>query len=337
MSKDDMELQKLKSKIWRFSAIAWLLVCIGIVILVFALSKYYYDENMTLSALGDFLAGSMTAAWSLAGLFFIYVAFLGQKQQMIYQQDQLEINNQDLELNRQEIKQTNETLRLQREEMTKQNVTAKHQQFENFFFNLINTHLKIVEDLDSVFEVQDEIHGGTRTNEARGRDVFKDAFTQYIRFIDEGAPKIQAYAMLYDNKRAEFGHYYRFLYRIIDTVDKTVFVKKQDIPDMFSEDELDKAYHRQNFVIRYQYTSTVRSLLSDEELELLFYNMLYFEDLNFKPLIEKYCLLKSIPNQLQKVENPAYEFHPGAIFKEENPNFSIMNLPVVSKIPKKND
>lgn len=337
MSEEDKKIQSLKTKIWCFSAVAWILVVVGVGILVFGLYQYYYDEDLDLNELGDFLSGSMSSTWSLAGLFFIYVAFLGQKQQMIYQQKQLELNNQDLELNRQEIKQTNETLSLQRKEMTKQNVTAKKQQFENLFFNLINTHLKIVEDLDSVFEIEDKFTGGIKTQEARGRDVFKDAFTQYLRYVEEGLPKIQAYAHLYDAKRAEFGHYYRFLYRIINTIDTTVFVKKKDIDDIFTASELDKAYQRQNFEIRYQYTSIVRSLLSDEELELLFYNMLYFEGLNFKSLIEKYCLLKNIPNQQSKIASEAYNFHPGAILKNLNPNFSLMIIPTASKLPIKDE
>lgn len=150
---------------------------------------------MSLNELGDFLAGSMTSAWSLARLFFIYVAFLGQKQQMIYQQDQLKINNEDLELNREEIKQTNETLKLQRKEMTKQNTTTKRQQFENLFFNLIQTHNQIVDDLDAqityldmdkINEMRDDYRYGDEeysTITAKGRDVFKEVYLHKIKKI----------------------------------------------------------------------------------------------------------------------------------------------------------
>lgn len=77
----------------------------------------------------------------------------------------------------------------------------------------------------------------------------------------------------------------------------------------------------ENFKIQYEYTSFVRALLSDAELELLFFNMLYWDGLKFKPLIEKYCLLKNISDKEAKAKNYQGKFNLGAMIKEKNPNF----------------
>lgn len=279
---------------------------------------HWQNENvhpMKWNEVGDFLGGTMVGIWSLAGLVFIYVAFLGQKQQMIYQQ-------QELDLNRKEIKQTNETLQLQQREMAVQNETAKRQQFENLFFNMIDTHLKIVADLDTTFQYYDGDTGSMQFSNTEGRDVFRDAFRLRIGIMQSGLSRISAYESLYNEKRAEFGHYYRFLYRIIDMIDKQIFSPLSDVDPYLTDSERSRIFYNRNFAIRYGYTSIVRSLLSDDELELLFYNMLYFYDLEFKPLIEKYCLLKNIPQDQDKIDNPEYSFHPGAIQKSLNPNFS---------------
>lgn len=309
MGQQTIEIQKLQSKIKLFTTIAWLLIGAGIIILFFSLWIYYYDPTMTLSELGDFLAGSMTAAWSLAALFFIYIAFLGQKQQMIYQQQELRLNRDDLDLNRQEIKQTNETLKLQRQEMAKQNETAERHQFETLFFNMIDTHLKIVADLDVIVRGEGQF---------TGRDVFVRCVQKELGGVSDGKAKIDAYKKAYKKYSAEFGHYYRFLYRIISRIDEQQFISKSKFDPM---DNPERDYSLYNFEIRYEYTSIVRSLLSDEELEMLFYNMLLYKDLKFKALIEKYCLLKSIPEGQSKIDNPEYDFDAGAIKKDLNSNF----------------
>ena len=74
-------------------------------------------------------------------------------------------------------------------------------------------------------------------------------------------------------------HYFRNLYRIIKFVDESPLLL--DIHE------------------RYQYTSIVRGQLSRYELLWLFYNGLsvYGND-KFKPLIEKYALLKNIRVEL---------------------------------------
>ncbi len=93
----------------------------------------------------------------------------------------------------------------------------------------------------------------------------------------------------YHRLSTDFGHYFRNLYRIIKMVDE----KK------FHADEVE------NFKIQYSYTSIIRAQLSDDEIKLIFFNCLFRNGLKkFKPLVEKYTLLKIIDT-----DNPVYGFY----------------------------
>ncbi|MBY8963677.1 hypothetical protein KJK34_13020 [Flavobacterium sp. D11R37] len=87
------------------------------------------------------------------------------------------------------------------------------------------------------------------------------------------------YKLVYGRFNADFGHYFRNLYRLIKLIDE----KK------FSED------FESDYEIKYSYTSIIRSQLSDGELGWLFFNCLSeYGSTKFKPLIEKYSLLKNL-------------------------------------------
>lgn len=91
----------------------------------------------------------------------------------------------------------------------------------------------------------------------------------------------------------EFDHYFRDLYRIIKFIDESPLIT--------------------DFEDRYQYTSIVRGQLSRYELLWLFYNGLsvYGRD-KFKPLIERYALLKNIREDLLVKETDKDLYAPSA-------------------------
>ncbi len=86
----------------------------------------------------------------------------------------------------------------------------------------------------------------------------------------------EVYKILFRQLDTHLGHYYRNLYRIIKMIDE----------QKFSDDD------RENYEIKYFYTSIVRSQLSDYEIEWLFFNGLFDYGKKFKPLIQEYTLLK---------------------------------------------
>lgn len=229
------------------------------------------------------------------------------------------------------------------EQFKEQEKTNYRQNFETTFFNLLNIHNAILENIDfdttaitkydslekylnknSVYEfINDEIN---QNSTLHSRDVF--SFTYRIlfslveddlmfekkivsSFYDEQDLIIQKrnfdliekintkelkyndylintkfldlYDLIYFKINSDFGHYFRNLYRIIKIIDEKKFI----------EDEIE------NFKIQYSYTSIVRAQLSDDEIKWLFFNCLSNKGfLNFKPLIEKYTLLKIIDEDI---------------------------------------
>lgn len=272
--KDEIEstIRDLDSKVERYLKWSWFFVILGAVVTVFAICIYVKtndEKGFGLNLLGDFMAGTVASVWSLAGLFFIYVAFLGQKQQLLNQQ--LEIMYSQLE-----VKYTRLELAGQKEEMKLQNNTLKQQKFENTFFQLLANHNNIVNSID--LKSDKDI-----TN---GRDCFVRIFIElrnearrkngmFVSSLPTLEIVINAYNLIFKKYRTDIDHYFRNLYHMIK------FISESDIEG------------------KKQYTNFVRAQLSSAELALLFYNCISLDEASkFKPLIEEYSLLKNVDKSL---------------------------------------
>lgn len=275
----DKTIDEITKNITKFTNWAWGLVTVGIILFFGSFLLYYFDQDklFKFNLIGDFLGGSVASIWSLAGLFFIYVAFLGQKQQLLNQQ--IEIMYSQLE-----VKYTRLELNGQKEEMIKQNKTLSHQKFENTFFQLLNNHNNIVNALD--LRNKDGVITTT------SRDCFK-TFRKYIGIhaykIENILPfqkntfmnslsldkTINSYETFYKHYQSDLGHYFQNLYNIIKFVDESKIDNKK------------------------RYANFVRAQLSSHELVLIFYNIIskYGKE-KFKPLVEKYSLLKNMDPKL---------------------------------------
>ena len=296
----ESELENLSEKIVKFTFWAWTFVWIGLTIGILSTILFYCkntEQGFGLNLLGDFMSGTVASIWSLAGLFFIYIAFLGQKQQLLNQQ--LEIMYSQLE-----VKYTRLELAGQKLEMREQNETLKLQKFENTFFNLLSLHHQIVDGIDDI-EAKETSKGRRNLLEERssfvshiqnrenktvqhvtikGRDVFKNSYQYLLNRIkrEKETDFLDSYKIVYSAVQTDFGHYFRNLYRIIKFIDETQFVNNKE----------------ENFRIQYKYTSMVRAQLSDYELLWLFYNCLSSNGKEkFKPYIEKFSLFKNLPKE----------------------------------------
>lgn len=269
------ELDRLEVKISTYTDWAWGFVWTGVVLSVFSVIYYVcknQESGFGLNLLGDFLGGSVASVWALAGLFLIYVAFLGQKQQLLNQQ--LEIMYSQLE-----VKYTRLELAGQKEEMKLQNQTLLNQKFENTFFELLTLFNSIVNSLD--------LRKTNKTIIATGRDCF-ETFYRYLRGETEvviGNGKslksttidqaIQAYDRVYRKNKSDLSHYFRTIYHIFKFIDVSNIKDKK------------------------RYASIARAQLSSHEQVLLFYNCLHGNGVQkFKPLIERYCIFKNIDREL---------------------------------------
>ncbi|MFA9188675.1 putative phage abortive infection protein [Flavobacterium magnesitis] len=273
------KVEILEKRISVFNIWAWIFVAIGLITAVIATIYFFYvkkNGDFELNLLGDFLSGSVGAIWSLAGLFFIYVAFLGQKQQLLNQQ--LEIMYSQLE-----VKNTRLELAGQKEEMRIQNSTLKLQKFENTFFNLLTLLSSIVTTID-IRNIRTQIVISS------GRDCFKIFYDELITIVNKDNEEeseeifnieeisledtIKSYDKLYNNNKSDLSHYMRSVYHIIK------FIDKSDIDD------------------KKQYIGLLRAQISSYEQIIIFYNCSHIHGQKFKLLANKYDFFKNIDNNL---------------------------------------
>lgn len=272
------------------SNLSGLYILFSIILLIWVLSlivlRWKYPAISLRGPFGDSFGAinSIFSGLALAGI--IYTIFLQKK---------------ELSLQRQELRDT-------REEFKIQNRTLRLQRFENTFFKLLDLHHKIVDGIDLVTYKEKEtgmpFRRIMRDQELdiitlEGRDVFKEKYDQLINDIAKSKEGLnKAYLKFYQGVQTDLGHYFRNLYRIIKLVNETEFISQEEL--RFKSDEIRSSeilnYMIENHELRYRYTSIVRAQLSDYELLWLFYNCLSDNgNKKFKPLLEKYCLLKNMP------------------------------------------
>ncbi|UTW61680.1 putative phage abortive infection protein [bacterium SCSIO 12741] len=233
---------------------------------------------------GD-LFGSINALYSGLALAGIILTILLQRLELKNQQEELQLTRKELKLTRQVFEDQSKTLRMQR--------------FENTFFQMLSVHQEIVKDLDeNKLEINLFNHADRKHVAINGRDVFKHHYKLLVGNLKSNERFNEIYLEYYTVVKGDFGHYFRTLYRIIKFIDETEFVSKQDLnitADPPTHTESKKLWVA-NFKIRYHYTSMVRALLSDYELLWLFYNGLSENGREkFKPLMDRYSLLKNMP------------------------------------------
>jgi hypothetical protein len=260
----------------------WISIIASLLIITAWICTYYQLKDLDPNVRGTFgdMFGSINALFSGLALAGIIITIL-------LQQKELRLQRQELSETRQEFKIQNETLRIQR--------------FENTFFNLLNIHHKIVSDIDYRYYKDKEKDQGlldysfqTKTEDKEvvvieGRDVFRFRFNRFKEsVIDDEKGWLELYKEHYELAQTDFGHYFRNLYRMVKLVDTTdFFYDKNSISDI------------DIFKTKYKYTSIIRAQVSDYELAWLFYNCLSSNGIEkFKPLIEKYSLLKNLPDNL---------------------------------------
>lgn len=228
------------------------------------------------------------------------------------------------------------------------------QNFENTFFNLLSIHHQIIQDIDYyldsiyVFKGINYRNIFQKTNfiedkVTKSRDVFKNSFKLLYIFMKHDSISLlnkkieredilkvislmngvnyetknrvifntklnEIYHSFYIKYDTDFGHYFRNLYRLVKIVDEKNF-----------DSDLIEDYK-----IKYSYTSIVRSQLSDAEIKWLFFNCLSEKGYEkFKPLIEKYTLLKNI-NIDDDVFNFYSNFYLESAFVNPKSNNSIL-------------
>lgn len=277
---------------------------IGIVSVIAIIGLWYFTychlKDMPLEergTLGD-MFGTINALFS--GLAFAGIIFtiLLQRKELGYQ--------------RKELQET-------RAEFVIQNKTLKIQRFENTFFNLLELHNQIVNDIDYEKKLDANNPYSNETRTVKGRDVFQDRFNNFNKRIKGNVDTNKLYLSFYEARKTDFGHYFRNLYRIFKMIHETEFVSATELNLDLSIPKDKEKLELCNYIQRYRYTSIVRAQLSDYELLLLFYNCLSDNGIEkFKPLVEEYAVLKNLPQKDIKQKPLLDKYEPSAYFNKND-------------------
>ncbi len=264
------------------SAIKIVLVVLSLVLIITIIYfidkgnlKFWEDPDLEmLSTFGTFLSGLIGTGLTVIATFLIWMTYNSQKR---------------------ELKETKEIAEGQRQAMLLQNETAKKQQFETTFFNMLNK-------LDQIFRYTKGNYNSLGTPnwtqmskeellvELSGIQYFKranDLFSNYIRFIDSQLKSDKVnYTLLMQSSIYSIGHflltpierYYSYLLTILD----------------FIEDS--------NLNSKFLYFDLIKSQLTQEELKLIIYKTISnYPDDTFKKYITKFNLLVNLNAFEQKL------------------------------------
>lgn len=275
-------------------------------------------------------AGTIGDQFGVVNALFSGLAFVGLIYTILQQHKSLELQRQDLKNQLEELKLNRRELELSRDEMSnqtqefeKQNESLKIQRFESTFFNMLGLLQEIVGSLEFTYRIPEStmttdlptsIHA-LPPRSVKGREVFKFVFDNHTALIGAdcnasmfteiaktGMRKILATNQWDGYASSElpeyFDHYFRHIYRILKFIDQSPLLI--------------------DFEDRYQYAAILRGQLSRYEMVWLYYNCLSdYGCEKFKPLIEKYSMLKNLRKDLLVTEFKCEgEYQPSAFGKE---------------------
>lgn len=176
-------------------------------------------------------------------------------------------------IQRQELKIQGRELVDTRLELREQNKTMQRQRFENTFFELLRLQIDITNSIEIELNQNKTI---------RGRECFKhflnrlkEQYEHHLRADSLANIVSDTYETFYESHQNQVSHYYRSLYNLIRFVDRHVEMNDIEHPHL--------------------YTNLIRAQLSSNELLLLFYNCLSGHGKGMKRLVEKYSLLRTMP------------------------------------------
>lgn len=179
------------------------------------------------------------------------------------------------------------TLLLQKKDLSETREQVARQQIESQFYSMLELQQEVVRN----FDLQE---GSNKSVISSGRDCFKIwvagvrhyyekfaveqdlqlAQSQYPASLRHEDVVIHAYETLFEKHRSDLGVYFRSLYSVFRFVEGSKHVDSN------------------------QFALVIRSLLSDNELVLLFYNCLSLRGEKFKKYVYRYALFDNLEKTL---------------------------------------
>lgn len=253
---------KYENESKKYLVIAWVFVFLGFLPVFYGLKYCLVAEfgTCSLNEFGDFIGGVSGALWALAGLFFIYVAFLGQRSQLVLQKEEIRLSIEEVRASRIELEG-------QKKALNDQNQSLRIQRFENEYFSLLS-------NLNNIINSIDLYNGAKGYVSATGRDVLRIYFARLkkdVRNVDNLNVISRRYQEFYNKYQGDIQPYLNNIKFILSKIDRTSFIDQAE----FSEHLLCQ-------------------LTNDEQAIILFHALSGF-DMEFHRLVSKYGLTGNMP------------------------------------------
>ena len=311
----------MKSRISPLSLIAFILSGLGVfLILYFAFDKNFNDGSGEINTsiandFGSFLSGVVGPIFSLAGFFLLFETLNEQRKASQIQQEGL--NDQRKSFQTQQFEGIFfEFLRYHRENLQqiyytipsndshkvvqgKRVFVELNREFESLFAQITEICEKNYEQ-DVVIEITYLFHfygvGVWESSERPHRGVFKNYKNEIIDKIylelRKKRAKFDKDTMYYGGHIHRLGHYWRHISQLVNYVDNSLYLTEKQ---------------------KFEYIEMFRAQLTQDELQYLFINSLAQ---NGKEWVNKYKIIKSIPELIFKTINPK-SYYPKIEFEWE--------------------
>jgi hypothetical protein len=200
-----------------------------------------------------------------------------------------------------------ENLRLQSAINNKNQLLTQKNQFESIFFNLISLQNQIAKEINT--DIYVSYKNGEIEKDVKGKAFFDCLAPSISKDFRDSKKKdtemlLKIFDKYYDIHASDMGHYFRNMYHIVNYIDSSpYFLQIIGNTDYFQKKD---------------YVKILRAQLTNNEIAILAINGLSIRGEAFKPLIEKYELLKNIHFDFGLVNHGFYPCIPAPELLVEN-------------------
>lgn len=214
--------------------------------------------------------------FGLSSALFTGLAFAGLLYAVVLQRDEVQTAREALYAARDELEIARGNQAALNKQLELQNDQTSRKTFEDTFFRMLAEIDNIYEgtSINKFYKYNNDGRGTIfNIDEMRGHAAFEKLEEELIQiinipFADGGIEAL--YDHFYKSRRNSLGHYFRWIYYILDFIDRSQYI--------------DRSF----------YAKLLRARLSDREITLIAYNGLGKFGSEMHPLIERYALLNNL-------------------------------------------
>lgn len=255
------------------------LILIGFLLGLFFIIMFFIGELRHISfsqikadkfgQFGDIIGGVIGSIWALAGVVLFYAALKKQIEALDNQKtatqaaiDSINIQSNELALQRQELEQT-------RAVFQEQEKTLKTQQFESTFFNLINLLNSILNSIDFQITNQVERRAGYSTGDGATRSYVEPEYDNIVE-VFTGRDCIKRMVNNIDQRIKRLGNEYEQFKTDEEVIQHFKIVYEADIESYLNTIKQILIKIESNPMNRYEeYVNILKAQLTKPEIELI--------------------------------------------------------------------